>query len=184
MVQKAAVFGAAVVVAISAPTAMALRTAEEADITLIGIARRDGFEVIAEHRKGWRLPTTLKFSVNPHGCGRQCFGRAPGVSINCGSPPTLDARHGGEEAVMSAEKGIKEINTKQALLLDIERDVDFNGIGMGVLSDGTPYLNQRGLATLCGVRNAHIGTIISSQWAELDQNPHDAALGPFASSGG
>jgi hypothetical protein len=42
------------------------------------------------------------------------------------------------------------------------------GIGMGVLSDGTPYLNQRGLAALCGVQNAHIGTI-SSQWSDDDK---------------
>jgi len=54
--------------------------------------------------------------------------------------------------------------------LGIERDADVNGIGMGVLSDGTPYLNQRGLAALCGVQNAHIGTI-SSQWNDPDQKP-------------
>jgi hypothetical protein len=41
------------------------------------------------------------------------------------------------------------------LHLDIELTKDLNGIGMGVLSDGTPYLNHRGLATLCGVQNAH-----------------------------
>jgi hypothetical protein len=46
---------------------------------------------------------------------------------------------------------------------------------MGVLSDGTPYLNQRGLAALCGVQNAHIGTI-SSQWAEPDQKPRVTAI--------
>jgi FdhD protein len=45
MVQKAAVMGAPIVAAVSAPTALALRTAEEAGITLIGIARDDGFEI-------------------------------------------------------------------------------------------------------------------------------------------
>jgi FdhD protein len=45
MVQKAAVIGAPVIVAISAPTALAVRTAEVAGITLIGIARGDGFEI-------------------------------------------------------------------------------------------------------------------------------------------
>ena len=41
---------------------------------------------------------------------------------------------------------------------------------MGVLSDGTPYLNQRGLAVLAGVENAHIGTI-SAQWNETPRKP-------------
>jgi FdhD protein len=45
MVQKAAIAGAAIVVAVSAPTALAIRTAEEAGITLAGIARDDGFEI-------------------------------------------------------------------------------------------------------------------------------------------
>lgn len=45
MVQKSAMIGAAVVVAVSAPTALAVRLADEAGITLIGVARADGFEV-------------------------------------------------------------------------------------------------------------------------------------------
>ena len=45
LVQKAAMLGAPVVVAVSAPTALAVRLAEQAGITLIGIARADGFEV-------------------------------------------------------------------------------------------------------------------------------------------
>ena len=45
MVQKAALLGAPVLVAISAPTALAIRTAERAGITLVGVARADGFEI-------------------------------------------------------------------------------------------------------------------------------------------
>jgi FdhD protein len=45
MVQKAAVMGAQVLVAVSAPTALAIRTAEAAAMTLVGVARRDSFEV-------------------------------------------------------------------------------------------------------------------------------------------
>jgi len=45
MVQKSAMLGAPVVVAVSAPTALAVRMADAAGITLIGIARADGFEV-------------------------------------------------------------------------------------------------------------------------------------------
>ncbi|HET6306047.1 MAG TPA: formate dehydrogenase accessory sulfurtransferase FdhD [Rhodopila sp.] len=45
MVQKAAIMGAPVIVAISAPTSLAIEVADRAGITLIGVARSDGFEV-------------------------------------------------------------------------------------------------------------------------------------------
>jgi hypothetical protein len=45
LVQKAARMGAPVLVAVSAPTALAVRTADAAGITLVGIARDDSFEV-------------------------------------------------------------------------------------------------------------------------------------------
>lgn len=47
MVQKASLIGAAVIVAVSAPTALAVRTAEGCGMTLIGVARADGFEVFS-----------------------------------------------------------------------------------------------------------------------------------------
>lgn len=51
MVQKAAVMGAPVIVAVSAPTALAVRTAEAAGITLAAVARDDGFELFTHpHR--------------------------------------------------------------------------------------------------------------------------------------
>ena len=45
LVQKAARMGAPVLVAVSAPTALALRVAERAGMTVVGVARGDGFEV-------------------------------------------------------------------------------------------------------------------------------------------
>lgn len=45
MVQKTALLGCPVLIAISAPTALAIETAETAGMTLIGIARGDEFEV-------------------------------------------------------------------------------------------------------------------------------------------
>ncbi len=45
LIQKAAIFGMPILVAVSAPTALALRMAEEAGITLAAIARDDGFDV-------------------------------------------------------------------------------------------------------------------------------------------
>jgi FdhD protein len=45
MVQKAAIMGAPTIVAISAPTSLAIELAATAGITLVGVARIDGFEV-------------------------------------------------------------------------------------------------------------------------------------------
>ena len=45
LVQKAAAMGAGVLAAVSAPTALALRTAEAAGMCLVGVVRSDGLEV-------------------------------------------------------------------------------------------------------------------------------------------
>lgn len=45
MVQKAAVIGSPFIIAISAPTALAIRTAEDAGMTLIALVRGDEFEI-------------------------------------------------------------------------------------------------------------------------------------------
>jgi FdhD protein len=45
MVQKTAAMGAPLMVAVSAPTALAVRMAEAAGITLAAVARADGFEI-------------------------------------------------------------------------------------------------------------------------------------------
>ncbi len=58
MVQKAAIANVPVLVAISAPTALALRTAQEAGITLIAVARSDGFEVFTHPHRVEGLDTT------------------------------------------------------------------------------------------------------------------------------
>lgn len=52
LVQKAAGMGAPVLVAVSAPTSLALRTAERCGMTLVGVARGDGFEVFTHP---WRV---------------------------------------------------------------------------------------------------------------------------------
>ncbi|HEX3954873.1 MAG TPA: formate dehydrogenase accessory sulfurtransferase FdhD [Stellaceae bacterium] len=51
LVQKAAMMGAPVIVAVSAPTALAVRTADAAGITLAAIARDDGFELFTHPRR-------------------------------------------------------------------------------------------------------------------------------------
>lgn len=51
MVQKAAVLGAPVIVAVSAPTSLAIRTAQAANITLVAVARRDAFEIFTGRQR-------------------------------------------------------------------------------------------------------------------------------------
>ena len=93
-----------------------------------------------------------------------------------GKPPKEITSSANKINVLAQNSTQKEIAQNQPSLdLAIAKDADFGGIGMGVLSDGTPYLNQRGLAALCGVQNAHIGTI-SSQWNEPDQKPRIKAI--------
>ena len=45
MIQKAVVVGIPILVAVSAPTALAVKAAEAAGMTLVAVARSDGFEV-------------------------------------------------------------------------------------------------------------------------------------------
>jgi FdhD protein len=51
MVQKTATIGAPLLVAVSAPTALAVRTADAAGITLAAIARADGFEIFTHPQR-------------------------------------------------------------------------------------------------------------------------------------
>jgi FdhD protein len=57
LVQKAAMIGAPILVAVSAPTALALRTADAAGITIVAVARSDGFEVFTHPQ---RVPAEAK----------------------------------------------------------------------------------------------------------------------------
>ena len=60
MVQKAAVIGAPMIVSVSAPTALAVRMAAAAGITLVAIARSDGFELFTHnHRVQFAHPAPL-----------------------------------------------------------------------------------------------------------------------------
>ncbi|EGF91967.1 hypothetical protein ABI_03990 [Asticcacaulis biprosthecium C19] len=54
--------------------------------------------------------------------------------------------------------------SRPKLELTVATYAEIDGIGMGLLSNGEPYLTQRGLAALCGVQNAHIGNI-GRDWA-------------------
>jgi FdhD protein len=59
MVQKSAAIGVPIIVAVSAPTALALRMADAAGMTLVAVARKDGFEIFTHpHRIAGALGET------------------------------------------------------------------------------------------------------------------------------
>ena len=66
------------------------------------------------------------------------------------------------------------VTAPQQLNLDLkiaaEREVD--GIGMGVLSDGTPFLTLRGLSRLCGVDHTSI-VRMTAAWMESPLKPRE-----------
>lgn len=63
---------------------------------------------------------------------------------------------------MPPRSGQKDPNQGE-LGLVVAHQIETEGIGMGVLRDGTSFLTQRGLARLCGVENRYIG-LISTEW--------------------
>lgn len=65
----------------------------------------------------------------------------------------------------------QELGTRQGSFdLRVEKHAEVNGIGMGVLADGTAFLTGRGLARLVGIENLHIRTI-SQEWNEDPPKP-------------
>jgi hypothetical protein len=59
--------------------------------------------------------------------------------------------------------------------LGIEKQIEIEGVGMGVLSDGTPFLTLRGLARLCGIDHAQIQRL-SVEWIEETERPRVTAI--------
>ena len=59
------------------------------------------------------------------------------------------------------------------LKIEVEREID--GVGMGVLSDGSPFLNIRGLANMCGVDSSMI-TRITADWIAAPLKPREQKI--------
>jgi hypothetical protein len=59
-------------------------------------------------------------------------------------------------------------STQGDLFIDAQLEVD--GIGMGVLSDGTAFLTGRGLAKLCGIHSSRISELAQG-WVSDKPNP-------------
>lgn len=67
--------------------------------------------------------------------------------------------------------------TPEQLDLDLEiaAEKEIDGVGMGVLSNGTPFLTMRGLARMCGVDNASI-VRMTAAWQETPLKPREATV--------
>jgi hypothetical protein len=67
-------------------------------------------------------------------------------------------------AVMPSKAATSKNPAQAHLDLGIVGQVEIDGIGMGVLSDGTPFLTQRGLARLCGIHHSGVHEI-TAEWS-------------------
>lgn len=66
--------------------------------------------------------------------------------------------------VLVPQSGANPRTSDQYILdLQIDKQVEIDGIGMGVLSDGTAFLNGRGLARLCGIDSSRVSEM-SADW--------------------
>ena len=66
--------------------------------------------------------------------------------------------------------------------LKIAKQVEIDGIGMGVLSDGTAFLNGRGLARLCGIDSSRISEM-GNDWEQSSLPMTSAVKGILQSRG-
>src|SRR5947207_1670615 len=62
-------------------------------------------------------------------------------------------------------------------ILDIKpvKEIEIDGVGMGVLPDGTPYLTGRGLARMCGLGETTIREL-SENWEAEQFKPRGEAI--------
>lgn len=62
-------------------------------------------------------------------------------------------------------------------------ELEVDGIQMGVLSDGTPYLTLRGLSRMCGINHTSILTL-ANNWPEEKQKPRGLKIQELLSAQG
>lgn len=73
---------------------------------------------------------------------------------------------------------IKEVQTEiakigagsQISLFHVEKQTEYEGIVMGVLENGTPYLSETGLAKMCGIKRQVLNTL-AANWDQVRDKP-------------
>lgn len=92
----------------------------------------------------------------------------------------------------AAPKNLNNQQDKTALVLSEQQsqmplfpvtEVEVDGISMGVLSDGTPYLTMRGLARMCGIDNSVL-LRLANNWADEKFKPRGRKLQELLSGQG
>ena|ERR1035438_1673964 len=90
--------------------------------------------------------------------------------------PKSATTNNSESNEIQVVKPPKSADPRQGVLdLGIAKQIEIDGVGMGVLSDGTPFLTGRGLARLCGVSHAQIQRL-SVEWVEASQRPRVTSI--------
>lgn len=64
---------------------------------------------------------------------------------------------------------------EQYSLFHVEKQAEIDGIEMGVLENGLPYLTQRGLARMCGIDNMVLHRL-AANWAQERKKPRGRAI--------
>lgn len=77
---------------------------------------------------------------------------------------------------------LAEQRPEQMELLPV-REVEIDGIQMGVLSDGTPYLTARGLAVMCGIDNSVL-IRMANNWPEERLKPRGRKISAILANQG
>lgn len=75
-----------------------------------------------------------------------------------------------------AEKtGILVAPPNQPNLFHVEKQVEHDGVEMGVLENGIPYLSESGLARMCGISRKNLYSL-SQNWSEEQTKPRGAEI--------
>ncbi|MGN7770793.1 hypothetical protein [Phyllobacterium sp. 22552] len=66
---------------------------------------------------------------------------------------------------MTSENGLTTTTSQLAFDLEIVVEAEVDGVGMGVLGDGTPFLTLRGLARMCGIDHTTL-VKLTTDWGQ------------------
>lgn len=102
-------------------------------------------------------------------------------SVKSGVAATKDSVNNDLVAIMPRKVAATKVQGQ--LDLGIAKQTEIDGVGMGVLSDGTPFLTLRGLAGLCGVKHSVIQAI-NDEWDATVQLPRVTRIREILASHG